>query len=101
MARMLVLAALCVLQLQCCSSCYYDSSSGTCVDPLGDCAGIGTCTSEGHGGVGCWCAFAKAEESTKLPLEPQGGALQLSYKDCGDASTHAKITGLAPSTATI
>jgi len=27
--------------------------------------------------------------------------LQLSYKDCGDASTHAKITGLSPSTAHI
>jgi len=44
----------------------------------------------------------RAEEITaKLPLEPLGGSLQLSYKDCGDASTHAKITGLTPSTATI
>jgi len=30
-----------------------------------------------------------------------GGQLKLTYKDCGDASTHVKITGLTPSVATI
>merc|ERR1711881_243810 len=33
--------------------------------------------------------------------EVEGGTLELSYKDCGDTSTHATITGLTPSTATI
>jgi hypothetical protein len=31
----------------------------------------------------------------------EGGQLGLTYKDCGDSATHAKITGLTPSTATI
>merc|ERR1711904_288273 len=34
-------------------------------------------------------------------VDVEGGTLKLSYKDCGDASTHAKITGLSPTTATI
>jgi len=30
-----------------------------------------------------------------------GGALTLSWKDCGDASTHGKVTGLTPDTLTL
>lgn len=44
-------------------------------------------------------AFACATTSTQAHVE--GGTLALTYKDCGDASTHAKITGLSPSIATI
>merc|ERR1719478_1450818 len=42
-------------------------------------------------------------KANKMPtaVGPLGGTLKLSYKDCGDASTHAKITGLSPSTARI
>jgi len=31
----------------------------------------------------------------------QNGVVSLSYEDCGDASTHAKITGLTPSSVTL
>merc|ERR1712072_20023 len=31
----------------------------------------------------------------------EGGKLQLGWKDCGDSSYHAKVTGLTPSTLTI
>jgi hypothetical protein len=34
-------------------------------------------------------------------VDVEGGTLKLSYEDCGDASTHAKIAGLTPSVATI
>merc|ERR1719502_2472999 len=40
-----------------------------------------------------------------LPVQSEsssaGGTLALSFKDCGDASTHGKVTGLTPSTITL
>jgi len=44
-------------------------------------------------------AFAFATTATQAHVE--GGTLAVTYEDCGDASTHAKITGLTPSTMTI
>jgi len=44
-------------------------------------------------------AFAFATTATQAHVE--GGTLALTYQDCGDASTHSKITGLSPSTMTI
>ena len=37
---------------------------------------------------------AQCEDST-------GGTLKLTWSDCGDASTHAKVTGLTPDTITL
>merc|ERR1712232_784647 len=39
--------------------------------------------------------------TTATQAHVEGGTLAVTYKDCGDASTHAKITGLSPSVMTI
>jgi len=44
-------------------------------------------------------AWSHSEETEQAHVE--GGVLALSYRDCGDSETHAKITALSPSTMTI
>eukprot|EP00927_Polykrikos_kofoidii_P076919 TRINITY_DN73935_c0_g1_i1.p1 TRINITY_DN73935_c0_g1~~TRINITY_DN73935_c0_g1_i1.p1 ORF type:complete len:340 (+),score=63.08 TRINITY_DN73935_c0_g1_i1:78-1097(+) len=46
------------------------------------------------------CVVKKVEEE-KNDQFMQGGILKLTWKDCGDASTHGKVTGLTPDTLTL
>merc|ERR1712159_206694 len=79
MVRMLLCAALCMLQLQ-----------------------LSVATAATQEAMEIREAQEAEEEMMSMTEEaPLGGRLQLSYKDCGSASAHAKITGLTPSTAAI
>jgi len=44
-----------------------------------------------------WAAKTKKSLSSSLDsLKPNGGDLNLTFKDCGDSSTHAKVTDVTP-----
>lgn len=86
MARMLVLAALCALQLQCCSSCGWNATVQSCISDLSGCiGGYGLCTRTGHTGMETDCQCRQPAET-----------LAISFHDCADSSTDADVEDVAP-----
>merc|ERR1712232_430528 len=51
-------------------------------------------------GKPCDCSQPPVESNATEP-ELLGGTLKLTWNDCGDSSTHAKVTGLSPDTITM
>merc|ERR1712232_1254153 len=60
----------------------------------------GASWSGGECGIRMGAVFPKIEGAVSAP-EATGGTLKITWKDCGDASTHAKVTGLQPNTITM
>merc|ERR1712232_1541787 len=60
----------------------------------------GASWSGGECGIRMGAVFPKIAGAVSAP-EATGGTLKITWKDCGDASTHAKVTGVKPDTITM